>query len=94
MVGWTEPEGRRPYLGALLLAYYDPSGKLIMPAGPAAASTMPSLNGYGGWGLHPLEKRRLVTAHVDSEPSCMGGRSAHGARAGPICGVLTGLAIP
>src|SRR5271166_5503662 len=32
-----------------------------MPAGPAAASTMPSLNGYGGWGLHPLEKRRFRT---------------------------------
>jgi bifunctional non-homologous end joining protein LigD len=29
VVGWTEPEGRRPYLGALLLAYYDPDGKLI-----------------------------------------------------------------
>ena len=25
----TEPEGRRPYLGALLLAYYDPDGRLI-----------------------------------------------------------------
>jgi ATP-dependent DNA ligase len=29
VVGWTEPEGRRPYLGALLLAYYDPGGRLI-----------------------------------------------------------------
>ena len=29
MVGWTDPEGRRPYLGALLLAYYDPDGRLI-----------------------------------------------------------------
>jgi ATP-dependent DNA ligase len=29
VVGWTEPEGRRPYLGALLLAYYDPDGKLV-----------------------------------------------------------------
>ena len=28
-VGWSEPEGRRPYLGALLLGYYDPDGKLI-----------------------------------------------------------------
>jgi hypothetical protein len=22
VVGWTDPEGRRPWLGALLLAYY------------------------------------------------------------------------
>jgi DNA ligase D-like protein (predicted ligase) len=29
VVGWTEPEGRRPYLGALLLGYYDPNGSLI-----------------------------------------------------------------
>ena len=29
VVGWTDPEGRRPRLGALLLAYYDPNGRLI-----------------------------------------------------------------
>ena len=29
MVGWTDPEGTRPHLGALLLAYYDPDGRLI-----------------------------------------------------------------
>jgi DNA ligase D-like protein (predicted ligase) len=29
VLGWTEPEGRRPYLGALLLGYYDPEGRLI-----------------------------------------------------------------
>jgi ATP-dependent DNA ligase len=29
VVGWTEPEGRRPHLGALLLAYYDPGGRLM-----------------------------------------------------------------
>ena len=29
VVGWTDPEGTRPYLGALLLAYYDPDGRLI-----------------------------------------------------------------
>lgn len=29
VVGWTDPEGRRPWLGALLLAYYDPDDRLI-----------------------------------------------------------------
>jgi ATP-dependent DNA ligase len=29
VVGWTDPEGARPYLGALLLAYYDDAGRLI-----------------------------------------------------------------
>jgi ATP-dependent DNA ligase len=29
VVGWTEPERCRPRLGALLLAYYDPGGRLV-----------------------------------------------------------------
>jgi bifunctional non-homologous end joining protein LigD len=29
VVGWTDPEGTRPYIGALLLAYYDPVGRLV-----------------------------------------------------------------
>ena len=29
IVGWTDPEGSRPHLGALLLAYYAPDGRLV-----------------------------------------------------------------
>jgi ATP-dependent DNA ligase len=29
VVGWTDPEGTRPWLGALLLAYYDPDKRLV-----------------------------------------------------------------
>ena len=29
VIGWTDPEGSRPHLGALLLGYYDDDGKLI-----------------------------------------------------------------
>jgi ATP-dependent DNA ligase len=29
VVGWTDPEGRRPWLGALLLASYDLNGRLV-----------------------------------------------------------------
>jgi ATP-dependent DNA ligase len=29
VVGWTDPEGSRPHLGALLLGYYTEGGKLI-----------------------------------------------------------------
>jgi ATP-dependent DNA ligase len=36
VVGWTDPEGARPYLGALLLAYYEDAGKLVY-AGRAGA---------------------------------------------------------
>jgi ATP-dependent DNA ligase len=30
VVGWTDPEGARPWLGALLLAYTDPDGRLTI----------------------------------------------------------------
>jgi ATP-dependent DNA ligase len=29
IVGWSDPEGSRPHLGALLLGYYTDGGKLI-----------------------------------------------------------------
>ncbi len=29
IIGYTEPEGSRPYLGALLLAYHDDGGRLV-----------------------------------------------------------------
>jgi DNA ligase D-like protein (predicted ligase) len=29
VIGWTDPEGARPWLGALLLAYYNPNGRLV-----------------------------------------------------------------
>ena len=29
VIGWTEPEGSRPWLGALLLAYHDADGRLV-----------------------------------------------------------------
>jgi ATP-dependent DNA ligase len=33
VVGWTDPEGSRPWLGALLLAYYEPDGRLVYAGG-------------------------------------------------------------
>jgi bifunctional non-homologous end joining protein LigD len=29
VIGWTDPEGARPFLSASLLAYYDPDGRLV-----------------------------------------------------------------
>jgi ATP-dependent DNA ligase len=29
VIGWTDPEGSRPFLGALLLGYHDSGGKLV-----------------------------------------------------------------
>jgi bifunctional non-homologous end joining protein LigD len=49
VVGWTDPEGARPYLGALLLAYYDPAGRLTY-AGRAGT-------GMGGEELERMWRR-------------------------------------
>jgi DNA ligase D-like protein (predicted ligase) len=46
VVGWTDPEGRRPWLGALLLAYYDPDGRLVYA-------------GRAGTGIKQAELERL-----------------------------------
>jgi bifunctional non-homologous end joining protein LigD len=42
VVGWTDPEGARPWLAALLLAYYDPDGRLVYAGASALESTMRS----------------------------------------------------
>src|ERR1700720_60 len=49
VVGWTDPEGSRPWLGALLLGYYDPDGRLVY-AGRVGA-------GIGQAGLGRLWRR-------------------------------------
>jgi DNA ligase D-like protein (predicted ligase) len=46
VVGWTEPEGSRPWLGALLLAYYDSDGRLVYA-------------GRAGTGIDHAELKRL-----------------------------------
>jgi DNA ligase D-like protein (predicted ligase) len=46
VVGWTNPEGTRPWLGALLLATYDPDGRLVYA-------------GRAGTGIKQAELERL-----------------------------------
>ena len=46
VVGWTDPEGARPFLGALLLGYYDPDGRLVYA-------------GRAGTGINTAELERL-----------------------------------
>jgi ATP-dependent DNA ligase len=46
VVGWTDPEGTRPRLGALLLAYHDPEGRLVYA-------------GRAGTGINTAELERL-----------------------------------
>jgi len=46
VIGWTDPEGARPFLGALLLGYYDPDGRLVFA-------------GRVGAGINQAELQRL-----------------------------------
>lgn len=46
IVGWTDPEGSRPWLGALLVAYYTADGWLIYA-------------GRAGTGMNQQELKRL-----------------------------------
>ena len=48
VVGWTDPEGTRPHLGALLLAYYNPDGRLIY-AGRAGTGIGTAVTGMTVW---------------------------------------------
>jgi bifunctional non-homologous end joining protein LigD len=59
VIGWIDPEGSRPFLGALLLGYYDPDGKLTYA-------------GRVGTGINTAElgrlSRRLQPLAVDKMP--------------------------
>jgi bifunctional non-homologous end joining protein LigD len=59
VIGWTDPEGTRPFLGALLLGYYDPVGRLVYA-------------GRVGTGINDAELerlwRRLQPLAVDKMP--------------------------
>jgi DNA ligase D-like protein (predicted ligase) len=43
VVGWTDPEGARPWLGALLLAYHDPDGRLVYAGRAGTGINQPEL---------------------------------------------------
>jgi ATP-dependent DNA ligase len=58
VVGWTEPEGRRPWLGALLLAYYDPKGKLVYAGRAGTGINQAELLHLWRW-LQPLATDKM-----------------------------------
>jgi bifunctional non-homologous end joining protein LigD len=59
VIGWTDPEGTRPFLGALLLGYYDANGRLTYA-------------GRVGTGINTAELerlwRRLQPLAIDTMP--------------------------
>src|SRR6185312_7441252 len=61
VVGFTNPEGRRPYLGALLLGYYTPDGKLIYAGRAGTGMDEAELKRLHGK-LKPLERKAMTVS--------------------------------
>ena len=59
VVGWSDPEGTRPHLGALLLGYYTDDGKLIYAGHVGTGMPDKILPIYGAAGSRSLAKPRL-----------------------------------
>ena len=56
VVGWTDPEGSRPFIGTLLLGYYNSAGQLIYVGRVGAGCGLIS---------SPVFLRRLRPLHID-----------------------------
>ena len=61
VIGWTDPEGSRPYLGALLLGYYTKDGRLHYAARAGTGMSMKELKRLAGE-LAPLHTPKMPVA--------------------------------
>ena len=69
VVGWTDPEGSRPYLGGQFPAYHGPYGKLIYAGRAGTGIDTAELERL--WRrLPPLATDRILAGHVqlDHDP--------------------------
>jgi ATP-dependent DNA ligase len=80
IVGWSEPEGSRHGLGALLLGYYEADGRLPTPAAsePACRSghSQCCMSGYSPGNPEDVARRRAASKDALRRPA--------GARQGPL----------
>jgi ATP-dependent DNA ligase len=58
VVGWTDPTGSRPYIGSLLLGYYNEAGSLRYAGRVGTGITMAELKRLAGK-LAPLNASRM-----------------------------------
>jgi DNA ligase D-like protein (predicted ligase) len=64
IVGYSEPEGSRPYLGALLLGYYDDAGKLVYAGRAGTGMSQAELKRV----YDKLQPLRISTMPLDKPP--------------------------
>jgi len=71
VVGWTDPEGSRSHIGALLLGYYTDDGKLHYAGRAGTGITDKELKRLAGV-LKPLQVPRMPLAEPPSRDSRFG----------------------
>jgi bifunctional non-homologous end joining protein LigD len=71
VIGWSDPEGSRPYLGSLLLAYYDDAGRLVYAGRAGSGVTVAELERL--WHrLKPLAIKTMLMAAAPPRTSHFG----------------------
>lgn len=71
VVGWTDPEGSRSHIGALLLGYYTDDGRLRYPGRAGTGMTDKELKRLAGV-LSPLQVARMPLAEPPPRDSRFG----------------------
>jgi bifunctional non-homologous end joining protein LigD len=75
IVGWTDPKGSRPFLGALLLGYYDRDGRLLY-AGRVGTGMSPKTLALLQRRLKPLGVKTMPLAVPPPKETRFGGKLA------------------
>jgi len=71
VVGWTDPEGSRSHIGALLLGYYTEDGRLYYAGRAGTGITDKELKRLAGV-LAPLQVKRMPLAEPPPRDSRFG----------------------
>jgi DNA ligase D-like protein (predicted ligase) len=82
VVGWSDPEGSRPHLGALLLGYFEPDGRLLY-AGPVGTGMSEKTLATLHKRLQPLAIKKMPLAAPPPRDNRFG-RPLELARAHPV----------
>jgi DNA ligase D-like protein (predicted ligase) len=75
VVGWTDPEGSRPHLGALLLGYYGPDGRLLY-AGRVGTGMSQKTLALLYRAVKPLAAKTMALAVAPPKENRFGGKLA------------------
>jgi ATP-dependent DNA ligase len=78
IVGWSDPEGSRPLIGAVLLAYYEPDGRSIYAGSVGAGMSVQDAYDASNR-LQPLSSSTMTLSAPPPPPRARGLESPAGA---------------